>query len=91
MSSFRSSGFTECFPLHFEGPQQPLQATNLLPGFVPKKTQDEFHLIPHLSFPKGSSLNDSISSDHTSVSYATIEDAIQFIRTVGTGCFLAKI
>ena len=59
-------------------------------GLVPKKTEGEFHLIHHLSFPKGSSLNDGISSEFTSVSYATVEDAIHTIRTAGYGCFMAK-
>lgn len=59
-------------------------------GLVPKKTEGEFRLIHHLSFPKGSSLNDRISSEFTSVSYATVEDAIHTIRTVGYGCFMAK-
>jgi len=59
-------------------------------GLVPKKAEGEFHLIHHLSFPKGSSLNDGISPDHTSVSYATVEDAIRRIKSVGSSCFLAK-
>lgn len=59
-------------------------------GLVPKKIEGEFRLIHHLSFPKGSSLNDGISSHHTRVSYATVEDAIQRIKSVGSTCFLAK-
>jgi len=35
-------------------------------------------------------LNDGIPPEHTSVSYATVEDAIRFIKTVGPGCFLVK-
>ena len=57
---------------------------------VPKKTPGEFWLIHHLSFPKGSSVNDDISADNTHVSYATIEDAIKLIKIVGPGCYLAK-
>ena len=59
-------------------------------GLVPKKVEGEFPLIHHLSYPKGSSLNDGISSDYTSVSYATVEDAIRLIKSVGPHCFLAK-
>ena len=44
----------------------------------------------HLPFPQGLSLNDGISSEFTSVSYATLEDAIHTIGTVGRGCFMAK-
>ena len=59
-------------------------------GLVPKKVQGEFRLIHHLSFPTGFSVNDGISSDHTSVKYATIDEAIQLIKSAGPGCFLAK-
>lgn len=59
-------------------------------GVVPKKTPGEFCLIHHLSYPRGSSVNDGISPEHTSVSYATISNAIQHIKAAGPGCFLAK-
>lgn len=59
-------------------------------GVVPKKNPGEFRLIHHLSYPRGSSVNDGISPDHTSVSYATISDAIRNIKAAGRGCFLAK-
>ena len=59
-------------------------------GVVPKKIPGEFRLIHHLSYPRGSSVNDGISPDHTSVSYATISDAIGHIKAAGGGCFLAK-
>ena len=44
---------------------------------VPKKAPGEFRLIHHLSFPKGSSVNDDIPPppEHTSVHYATIDGA----------------
>ena len=35
-------------------------------------------------------MNNGISSDHTSVSYATISDAIRHIKAAGRGCLLAK-
>ena len=35
-------------------------------------------------------MNDSISSDHRSVCYATTQDAIHHIKTFGPGCLLAK-
>ena len=59
-------------------------------GLVPKKVQGEFRFIHHLSLPTGFSVNDGISSDHTSVKYATIDEAIQLIKSAGPGCFLAK-
>ena len=59
-------------------------------GLVPKKVEGEFRLIHHLSYPKGSSLNAGISSDYTSVSYATVEDAIRLIKSVDPHCFFSK-
>lgn len=50
----------------------------------------EFRLIHHLSFPKGSSVNNGISPEHTSIRYATIDGAIQLIKKAGQGSFLAK-
>ncbi|CAH3135465.1 unnamed protein product, partial [Porites lobata] len=38
----------------------------------------------------GSSLNDGISSDYSTVSYATVKNAIGLIKSVGPNCFLAK-
>lgn len=59
-------------------------------GVVPKKTPGDFRMIHHLSFPKGSSVNDGISPENSSVSYSTIQDAISYIKAVGQHCFLAK-
>ena len=59
-------------------------------GVVPKKVPVEFRLIHHLSFPKGSSVNDGIPPEHTNVYYATIDEAIKLIRSAGPGYFLAK-
>lgn len=56
-------------------------------GVVPKKTPGEFRLIHHLSYPQGSSVNDGISPDHSSVSYATTADAISHVKAAGRGCF----
>ena len=47
-------------------------------------------LIHHLSFPSGASVNDGIAPKHTSVHYARVNDAINMIKTLGRGCFLAK-
>ena len=70
---------------------QPFYPFRISPlGVVPKKTPGEFRLIHHLSYPRGSSVNDDISPDHTSVSYATISDAIHHIKAAGRGCLLAK-
>lgn len=49
-------------------------------GLVPRKTEGEFRLIHHLSFPHGSFLGTGISSESMRVSYATVEDAIHTIK-----------
>lgn len=59
-------------------------------GVVPKKAPGKFRLIHHLSFPKGSSVNDDIPPEHTSVHYATIDGAIKLIKSAGPDCFLVK-
>ena len=50
----------------------------------------EFRLIHHLSYPRGSSVNDAIPREFASVNYATIDDAILAIKTLGRGCFMSK-
>ena len=61
-------------------------------GLVPKSTPGEFRLIHHLSWPRtdGSSVNDGIPPEFSHVQYAGIQDAINKIKTLGRGCFLAK-
>ena len=59
-------------------------------GVVPKKIPGEYSLIHHLYSPKGASVNDGISSEDSSVQYATIQDAITIVKSVGKDCFLAK-
>ena len=61
-------------------------------GLVPKKVQGQFRLIHHLSYPKHSpfSINAGISQDFKSVSYASISDAISYLRKLGCGSYMAK-
>lgn len=59
-------------------------------GLVPKKTPSEFRLIHHLSFPRGSSVNDGIPRALSSVHYASTDDAIKLIKQLGPGCYMAK-
>ena len=59
-------------------------------GVVPKKTPGTYRLIHHLSYPQGSSVNDGIAFEHSTVSYARIDDAIKLIKLGGRGCLLAK-
>ena len=48
-------------------------------GVVTKKILGEFRMIHHLSYPEGSSMNKFIPK-MSSVQYATIQDAIYFIK-----------
>ena len=73
----------------FSSPPFPVFRVSPL-GLVPKKVEGEFRLIHHLSYPRGSSLNDGISFDYTSVSFATVEEAIGLIKSVGQNCFLVR-
>ena len=47
-------------------------------------------MIHLLSFPFGGSVNDLIPPEFCSVQYATVDDATQIIKRLGTGCALAK-
>ncbi|XP_068748893.1 uncharacterized protein [Montipora capricornis] len=72
-------------------PDPPFEPFHISPlGVVPKRTPGEYRLIHHLSFPKGTSVNSGISCEDSSVQYATIQDAIRFVKSVGKNCFLAK-
>ena len=59
-------------------------------GVVPKKTPGEFRIIHHLSYPDGSSVNDFIPSEKSTVHYASISDAISMIKSIGRGSYMSK-
>lgn len=59
-------------------------------GLVPKKTPGKFRFIHHLSHPKGTSVNDGILEEFSSVSYSTVDDAIAIMKSLGPGAFMAK-
>ena len=61
-------------------------------GVIPKNHQpNKWRLIVDLSFPKGHSVNDGISKSLSSLSYITVDDAIDEICSIGPDCLLAKI
>ena len=61
-------------------------------GVVPKKTPGEFRTTHHLSYPEGSSVNDFIPKEISAIQYATIQDAIRFIKQQpGNQVFMAKV
>ncbi|KAM4652048.1 uncharacterized protein O3C94_014383, partial [Discoglossus pictus] len=60
-------------------------------GLVPKKEPGTFRLIHHLSYPKGHSVNDGIDQELSSVSYASVKQAVRLVRLAGRGALLAKV
>ena len=61
-------------------------------GAIPKKHKPgKWRLIVDLSSPHNASVNNAISSDLCSVSYTSIDDAVQLVRAHGKGCLLAKL
>ena len=60
-------------------------------GVVPKKVPGEFWVIHNLSHPDGNSVNDYIPREFSSVHYATIQDAISFIKVSDSIVFMGKV
>lgn len=58
-------------------------------GLVPKSSGG-WRLITNLSFPSGASVNDFIKPAFSSVKYAKFDSAIDKVRTLGKGAFMAK-
>ncbi len=83
---------------------KPFTYTNCNPiGLVPKKDDeghflsvidpvdpDSWRLITHLSSPKGSSINDHIPEEFSSIKYTSFDQAIQLVQSTGKGAFMAK-
>ena len=59
------------------------------PG-VQKKGSMKFRTINDLSFPRGNSINDSLTF-RTKCKYESIDDAIAMVRSLGVGAFMAKL
>ena len=61
-------------------------------GIIPKSGQPgKWRLILDLSYPESRSVNDGISRDLCSLSYASVDDAIKAILSLGQGTQLAKL
>lgn len=72
-------------------PSTPFKNLQISPiGIVPKKDSGAFRLIHHLSFPEGNSINDHITDDMKTVSYASVDDAIQILLQVGKNAYMCK-
>ena len=61
-------------------------------GVIPKRGRPgRWRLIVDLSHPPGQSVNGGIAGDELSLSYARVDDAIDFIVHEGRGTLLAKV
>lgn len=61
-------------------------------GLIPKPHQpNKFRLIVDLSTPSGKSVNDGISSNLSTLKYASVDDAVAMIQALGRGTKLVKI
>ena len=58
-------------------------------GLVPKKAPGSFRIIHHLSFPAGTSVNDCIPREYTTVQYGSIDEAVKIISGIPSP-YLAK-
>ena len=72
-----------------ESPFHPIRCSPM--GVVPKKATGKFRIINNLSFPTGLSVNDSISKDDFSLTYVTVDRAVERILVLGHGCYLSKV
>lgn len=59
-------------------------------GIVPKKEPGAFRLIHHLSYPEGKSVNHGLEEGSCSVTYCTLDVALDLVRRAGKGAWLAK-
>ena len=59
-------------------------------GLVPKQDPGTYHLIHHLSYLVGCSVNDFIERDKCVVHYASFDSAVDLVMKVGNGVWLAK-
>ena len=59
-------------------------------ALVPKKEPGKFRLIQYLSFPKGGSINDRISTEYTEIQYDSIDVVVEKVKTNGRNCLMAK-
>ena len=72
------------------GPFPPLQVNKM--GVIPKgHTPGKWRLITDLSSPTGTSMNDGIETEVTSLSYITVDNVAQVACDLGRGALLAKV
>ena len=69
-------------------PFSPFHCSGL--GVVPKQ-DGTWRVITHLSAPGGHSINDYIDPEAVTLSYTTVDSAVEIAQRLGRGTFLAKI
>ena len=62
-----------------------------LPGLQLNPLGGKWRLIVDLSSPEGRNVNEGISSEYCSISYASVDEAVRMIRQLGRGAQLAKL
>ena len=78
---------------HTSGPfySPPFDTLHCSPlGAVPKK-DGSYRIILDLSSPRGSSVNEGISSSAYSVKYSSFDDAVALVSSLGGHAFMAKL
>lgn len=69
----------------------PFQLMRFSPlGLIPKPGTSQYRLIHDLSWPRGTSVNDGIPRECSSVSYDTVETVVALVREAGRGALIAK-
>ena len=59
-------------------------------GLVPKKVPGEFRVIHDLSYPKGDSINSTVSKEYATIHCQPFDDLIYVIKLLGSGSLVAK-
>ena len=73
------------------GPVSPLGVHTSPIGLIPKRRQpNSWRMIVDLSCPSGSSVNDGIDPVLASIRYASVDNAVEIIRSLGPGALLTK-
>ena len=73
-------------------PRSSLPLVHISPiGLVPKSQANQWRIIVDLSSPLHHGVNDGTSSELSSVSYASVDDAIGHILRLGRGTQLVKM
>ena len=71
-------------------PLLPLVHTSPI-GLIPKSEPNQWRMIVDLSYPFKNSVNDGISSELASLSYASVDEAVDQILRLGRGTQLVKL